>query len=412
MKKMIVKGNIHDCMTRILLLLAAVVVLAACSENAEEPEVRVRVNVQPYTRNYTEVEQDVTTRGWVTPDGYYPYDSEEVYGKFINQINLTDKTVNIFFTRNGDDPIHGQFVHSSLDGKWYSTFEITAANYYLYGYIPSMSGVSASISSTGVPNDNTAYSEGAVLKLKGLPAVTANDLCVIVGAKNGMGYVSDEEDYVVTGLQTGRFLYAASAASEEAHGGNYVFLLFDHLYAALRLSFKMDPKYAALRTIRVKRLELLPESNGTPINKRLNMTITLAKTDDGSSPIQSITQEYVEGSGNPDPMFQAVKNDGDEDTPLGVPLSGDNFSDFMGSFVPVGITAFKLTTTYDVYDSQDNLIRENCRATNKLDLTTMFPADRMPFQRGTMYAVQLTVKPTFLYVLSDPDLDNPTIEIE
>ena len=31
---------------------------------------------------------------------------------------------------------------------------------------------------------------------------------------------------------------------------------------------------------------------------------------------------------------------------------------------------------------------------------------------GDVYTLRITVKPTFLYVLSDPDLDNPTFEIK
>jgi len=33
-------------------------------------------------------------------------------------------------------------------------------------------------------------------------------------------------------------------------------------------------------------------------------------------------------------------------------------------------------------------------------------------KRGWKYAVNLTINPTYLYMLSDPDLDNPTVVVE
>ena len=56
-----------------------------------------------------------------------------------------------------------------------------------------------------------------------------------------------------------------------------------------------------------------------------------------------------------------------------------------------------------LYDSKGNLIRQDCTATNKLpDLSAV---------RGQRVLLNMTVNPTYLYVLSEPDLDNPTIKI-
>ena len=57
-----------------------------------------------------------------------------------------------------------------------------------------------------------------------------------------------------------------------------------------------------------------------------------------------------------------------------------------------------------VYDRKGNLIRKGCEATNKIpDLEA---------SRGQRVQLNLTVNPTYLYVLSDPDLDNPTVKVE
>lgn len=79
-------------------------------------------------------------------------------------------------------------------------------------------------------------------------------------------------------------------------------------------------------------------------------------------------------------------------------------SSFLGCFTPGSSSHFLLRSTYDVYDKAGNKIRKDCTAENKLSLTS-------DLSRGKMHTVNITVTPTYLYVLSDPDLDNPTVTI-
>ena len=72
-----------------------------------------------------------------------------------------------------------------------------------------------------------------------------------------------------------------------------------------------------------------------------------------------------------------------------------------------------LQCTYDVYDKNvttehldGNLVRANCVAENKL------PENRVKAEVNQRTLLTITVNPTYLYVLSEPDLDNPTITIE
>ena len=69
---------------------------------------------------------------------------------------------------------------------------------------------------------------------------------------------------------------------------------------------------------------------------------------------------------------------------------------------PLILGNLTLVSTYDVYDSKGNLIRQNCSATNTLP-------DNLQVNRGERMQLNMTVEPTYLYVLSEPDLDNPTI---
>jgi len=66
--------------------------------------------------------------------------------------------------------------------------------------------------------------------------------------------------------------------------------------------------------------------------------------------------------------------------------------------------ALTLVSTYDVYDSQGNKIRKDCTATNQLP--------HLSANRGQRVTFNLKVTPTYLYQLSEPDLDNPTIKVE
>jgi len=65
-----------------------------------------------------------------------------------------------------------------------------------------------------------------------------------------------------------------------------------------------------------------------------------------------------------------------------------------------------METHYDVYDKENNLIRENQSARNTLSLSDL------TLEQGKKYTITITVAPTYLYVLSDPDLDNPTFTLQ
>ena len=79
--------------------------------------------------------------------------------------------------------------------------------------------------------------------------------------------------------------------------------------------------------------------------------------------------------------------------------------EFLACFCPSTASKFILETTYDVYDRKGNLIREGETASNTISL-------QYNLTSGQMHTVNITVQPTFLYMLSDPDLDNPTFKIE
>ena len=333
-----------------------------------------------------------------------------------------DKTIAFALTQDGQTPKKGHLF--KVEDEWRTNIgAIDAGDYYLYGFIPNLSVIKFGI--TDRDGNDAKYSEGAKIVLEDVPAVVENDLCVIVGAKqgydkdhdgssaytdvNGNGEYDEGIDTRLDTLRLGDFKYKASAITGSGGTDNYIFLLLDHLYAAIRVNMKVYADYAALRTIKLKSLQLATKAGDAVSKDKTNITIDLARTsgsDVKESPIQSISYE---------------------DSPAGVPInlaeggiefwssaSGHklttDFQSFIGHFMPNGITTLILTSTYDVYDTQGNKIRENCQATNTMELKDLL-AIQTSTQRGKRYTINMTILPTYLYVLSDPDLNNPTVKI-
>lgn len=362
--------------------------LTGCSDDSDPVQPRTTVQIVPCARPFAE-EPLAATRSWTPPDGYKLYEDASVR---IHewQTNLTNSSITVFFTKADGSQEQGNFFYYGGDSKWRTSVEMEASGvYYLYGFIPSDTGVTASVTAP----EGSGFADGAVLTLSGLPTVTPNDICVVVGAKGG---TSPE---TVTGLATGQFAYQA------AGNANYIFLLFDHLYSALNFKVKVDADYAKLRTIRLKRMTLKPYNGTTECKASTDVTVTLQANDTGTSPITgTITYTPTAGADtSAQPLFEPADTDGNELT--------TTEQNLRGCFTPAGITKFVLTSKYDVYDKQENLIRQNCQAENTIDISKMEDFGTTSITRGTMFNIHLTIQPTYLYVLSDPDLDNPTVTL-
>ena len=360
----------------------------------------------PTTPFFTTRTDDPPT--WTPPSPYVTF--EQTFGAdglFQQQKNLVNKSINAFFTQNEESPLEGTFFYKDADGSWRLNMDIeNSGTYYLYGYIPKEDASSANVS----PYD--AYSNGAVLTINGLNSVTPSDVCVIVGAKNGLSATNDN------GLTTGQFAVDAKSVVKNpdgttaAAGSNFIFLLFDHLYSSLRFRFTVNSDYAALRTIKLRKLELTSyDDQGGGVKAKYNATITLQKKENGASPIMNVNFSPDDTSSD---VSQVPIFDGEVELPV---YDSQHLPQFMGSFVPGDYTKFKLRSTYDVYDKnvtpehpEGNLIRQGCQAENTIDLTdNKFGGEDLKVMRGHCYSFKIKVQPTYLYVLSEPDLDNPTM---
>lgn len=259
-----------------------------------------------------------------------------------------------------------RITYNTSTKKWNAYFEVEKnKTFTVYGYMPKTGEMSSTLEKTDAG--------AATLTISNMKPVTTDDICIITGVKD-----------TDSGLKEGQFSWSTPMEEIETYN---ISLLMDHLYAAAQFRLKIDADYASLRTIKLKTMTLSTNKGS------VDATVMLTHNDTGASPISSVTYD-ASGSSSTADIYNS--NEGtalDKTTPLSV----------NAYFAPGLSSNLTLVSTYDVYDSKDNLIRQNCTATNKLP--------NLEAIRGQRVLLNMTVNPTYLYVLSDPDLDNPTITI-
>ena len=91
---------------------------------------------------------------------------------------------------------------------------------------------------------------------------------------------------------------------------------------------------------------------------------------------------------------------------LDISVASETIKGYTCCFSLVNSQKLTLVSTYDVYDRKGNLIRQDCTSTN-----TLPSLENLEAKRGDLLTLNLNVNPTYLYQLSDQDLDN-LIEIQ
>ena len=252
--------------------------------------------------------------------------------------------------------------------------------YWIYGYMPSSVVGDYRIAAT--KSGSTVV--GASLTLKDVAALSDEDLCVVIGIGDGEAAAD---------VERGNFAYTPDLDSESGLIKG-ISLLMDHLYAAANFQMKIDPEYNKLRTIKLKRLAL--KCVAADKGDKVDVTVTFRNGQE--DPISSIMTTDVQNNQTAELVLF-------EDA-AGIALEEEtSIIDVTRNLIPSFATSLSLVSTYDVYDKKGNRIRENCQATNSLSLVLG------GITRGQIRPVVLTVKPTYLYMLSEPDLENPTLDV-
>lgn len=368
-----------------LIGLMGLIVLIGCSKDETAgslAEKSTDIQLSSYVATYDEVNRtnrsNEPTRGWIPPTGYSVFeDHEHSISVFFTQATAVGEE-RFFFTNSGKWKVSGE--------------QIAAGTYYLYGYVPHDKSITTTVTHL---DNSSSYADGAVLTLNNVPTVSPADFCVMIGAKNGSTSYDSNADYSVEGLQRGDFTYVGTGSN------NYVFLLFDHLFSALRLRLRVQGDYHALRTIKLKELKLKTYAGENATKKKTNITVKLTANNEGNDPITNVTFEPYGAETEPGSVFTS-----DEGFEL-----NENYQEFTGHFMPQGVTTLIMESTYDVYDKKGNLVRPGCIARNTFDLSELFSGQSEAL-RGRRYTINLTINPTYLYVLSEPDLNDPSVTVE
>jgi hypothetical protein len=239
---------------------------------------------------------------------------------------------------------------------------------------------------------STNYNAGATMSIKSMKVLTQTDPCVIVGVGRQQESTSD-----VT-LKWGTFDFTFKTGTDVI---DYMSILLDHIYSQYHFKLKIDADYAKLRTIRITGITLEAlDIYGYTVSS-VDATVTLNKTT-GSNPLSTPTFKYNRGT-RKYPLYTKPDNsDGQKLT--------TNYADFGFCLAPCSQRWFRLTTSYDVLDTKETVIRQD-EVVNNFDVRALIGNDITNMDPGLMHTIQITVNPTYLHMLSDPDLDNPKLTI-
>ena len=340
-----------------ILSVAATILLSACSSDDSGAQNNttdnIPVGVKMQVKTFSSFFADPGPTAVPNPTGFTAYTPDK------------RTTMGIYMLLPEATPEENKEKSITYSDRWHAFFNVDAGKTYtVYGYMPKTEEMSSSL---------TDVTGGATLTIEGIKPVTTDDVCIITGVKD-----------TNVGLKEGEFSWYTPVGVDTY----YINILMDHLYAAVMFSMKIDTEYANLRTIKLKKMELSTNKES------VKATISLKHNTTGASPVTGVTYT-PSGSSYTAEIFSSEEGTAlDKKTPLVI----------NSCFAPTLSNNLTLVTTYDVYDSKDNLIRQGCTATNKLP--------NLDATRGQRVQVNMTVNPTYLYVLSEPDLDNPTIKLK
>ena len=263
-----------------------------------------------------------------------------------------------------------------------SKIEVEAnTDYAVYGLAPS------NAATCGV----TASLTGATFSISNLPVVGTKDLCAVVGVQK-VTSSSDARD-----VKLGKFAFVGTKPTN-------VHLLLDHLLGGIKFELSVASSYNNLRTIKLRKLTVKAKNDDSEAAAGsfiASTTVTITPNETNTNPLTIATWSTT-GSENNAEIFNGEETlKPDEFLPSTAPACYiPPVSDVTNTIV--------LESTFDVYDKQGNLVRENCTAINQL-----YKLQKVKdLQRGQMIELKLTVNPTYLYQLSEPDLDSPTIKVQ
>ena len=319
-------------------------------------------------------------------------------------ITPTDNML-VFVTKEKDSPtasdVLSRIFYSTTSG-WQSNITITDAgldnNYLIYGFMPiDAENVSISLLST-----NTNYKAGATMTIKGLKVLTQTDPCVIVGVGKQETSTSD-----VT-LKWGTFDFTFKEGTSDVT--DYMSILLDHIYSRYHFKVKIDADYAQLRTIRITKMTLEALNNDGQTLGSVNATVNIQANTTNSNPLSGVTFSRNVGARMVTLFDKTTTTNTSYTEGIVLDKINTDFQEAGFCLAPGDQRIFRLNTEYEVYDREDKHIRTNT-VSNTFNTANFKDKKITNTAPGLEHTIQIIVNPTYLYVLSDSDLDNPPFDI-
>ena len=221
--------------------------------------------------------------------------------------------------------------------------------------------------------------------------------------QNGAEFVNTNKTLTIPnipGLSNTDFLVinpcSATVTSEDLLSGKKtVSLQMDHLMAKITPYFYINSEYNNLRDIHIKSVTFSLDVEDAKTFKA-NVVYNTSYETTWSYKTANQTQSVDLYSAPSDPIsFLTTSSSSTVAQPYGqcYIVPSQNGQD---------ITNLKMTVTYDVYDKQQQLVRSNETATNKVVVKVGGTA-QTTLEAGKNYKLNIQIIPTYLYVLSDND---------
>lgn len=189
---------------------------------------------------------------------------------------------------------------------------------------------------------------------------------------------------------------SATVTSDDiSNGRKNISLQMDHLMAKITPYFYINSEYNNLRDIHIKSVTFsldVEDAKTFEANVVYNTSYETAWSNKTANQTQSVDLY----SAPSDPIsFLTTSSSSTVAQPYGqcYIVPSQNGQD---------ITNLKMTVTYDVYDKQQQLVRSNETATNKVVVKVGGTA-QTTLEAGKNYKLNIQIIPTYLYVLSDND---------
>ncbi len=379
------KGLINlNVLKAVALTVTALAVFSCQKEHVAGYENDGRVTIYPVITNH--IQTEVFTRGAIDKTKYTEY-TDQNHG---SRQALSVRAISFEMGSNtrADKDASGAFA--PLDGGlWRSGVTVEPGyDYELYVYSRIMPSAT---------DPEFSYENGsASLAFDGMSLLTTEDplVCVAANAKD-LSETPAANEYPE--LNEGEFFIGTIPSTFEAGNSYKAFLAMNHLYAKATLSFRIAPEYKNVRDIRIKAVEISTAHGtltGTHTYTFSNDMLTLA-TQNSTLDGNRISIDLFNRTSS-----ASTLNLDQDSTYYTLTKNYKEFGYFQ--FLPVNpLDNIQLKVTYDVCDLKGNVTRADQEAVN----SNLFSSIRTTAQRGYNYKVNVTVGPTYLYQLSDDDVE-------